>query len=187
MKNYLTACCVLVVVYFNSASAALKGDDCEVCLKTVKKFKDEYETKLASKNPSIDDVENLFRKFCKGLKGKEERFCYYLGGVETSATGILNKISGPVKNHLPADLICERLKKADSQICELKYEKTVDFLTVNLNKLKVKELKKILDAWGEYNACKGCAEKSDFVKKIEELLPKYEPEAAKARKEKSEL
>ncbi|ESO82563.1 hypothetical protein LOTGIDRAFT_97040, partial [Lottia gigantea] len=144
-----------------------------VCLKTLKKFKTLFEEKYDGKSPSRDDTENLFRKFCKNLKGKEERFCYYVGGVETSATGILNKISDPIKNHLPESLICEKLKKADSQICDLKYDKSIDFATVKLNKLKVKDLKKILDNWGEYNACKGCAEKSDFVKKIEELLPKY--------------
>ncbi|VDK56071.1 unnamed protein product [Cylicostephanus goldi] len=37
--------------------------------------------------------------------------------------------------------------------------------------MRVKELKNILSEWGE--ACKGCTEKSEFVKKIEELKPKY--------------
>jgi hypothetical protein len=44
---------------------------------------------------------------------------------------------------------------------------------VNLKKLKVKDLKKILSNWGEDNACKGCAEKSDFIKVVEDLMPKY--------------
>lgn len=50
---------------------------------------------------------------------------------------------------------------------------------MDLKKLKVKDLKKILDEWGE--SCKGCAEKSDFIRKITELMPKYAPNAAKAR------
>ena len=37
--------------------------------------------------------------------------------------------------------------------------------------MKVKELKKILADWGE--GCKACTEKSDFIKRIEELKPKY--------------
>ena len=58
-----------------------------------------------------------------------------------------------------------------------------------LNKMRVGELKKILSNWGEDNACKGCAEKSDFVKKVKELLPKYEPEEHKKLQaaEKAEL
>lgn len=61
----------------------------------------------------------------------------------------------------------------------LSTDKQVDLSTVDLKKLKVKDLKKILDEWGE--SCKGCAEKSDFIRKITELMPKYAPNAAKAR------
>lgn len=61
-------------------------------------------------------------------------------------------------------------------------DKEIDLSSVNLKKLKVKDLKKILSNWGEDNACKGCAEKSDFIKVVEDLMPKYAPEAAKKRK-----
>ena len=40
---------------------------------------------------------------------------------------------------------------------------------MDLKKLKVKELKKILSQWGE--DCRGCAEKSDFVNRINDLKP----------------
>lgn len=50
---------------------------------------------------------------------------------------------------------------------------------MDLKKLRVKELKKILDDWGE--TCKGCAEKSDYIRKIHELMPKYAPKAASSR------
>jgi len=59
-------------------------------------------------------------------------------------------------------------------------EKTVDLATVNLKKLKVKELKNILSDWDEQ--CRGCTEKSDYIKLIDELMPKYAPEAAEKRK-----
>ena len=36
---------------------------------------------------------------------------------------------------------------------------------------QVKELKKILNDWDE--GCDGCLEKGDFIKKIEQLKPKY--------------
>lgn len=129
-----------------------------------------------------------------------------------------NEVSKPLSYHVPVEKICEKLKKKDGQICELKYgkrediilllllllqrifiyfpevfsnscvcvfccgphvDKQLDLTTVDLKKLKVKDLKKILEEWGE--SCKGCAEKSDFIRKITELMPKYAPAAAKAR------
>ena len=63
-------------------------------------------------------------------------------------------------------------------------DKTLDLTKVNLKKLKVKDLKSILSDWDE--TCKGCTEKSDFIKLIEELMPKYAPDAHQAR-QKQEL
>ena len=75
------------------------------------------------------------------------------------------------------------------QVCELTYEKQIDFSTVDLKKLKVKDLKKILSEWDEvcsslgpvqtifypniFQECDGCLEKGDFIKRIEELKPKH--------------
>lgn len=50
-------------------------------------------------------------------------------------------------------------------------DKEIDWKTVNLKKMKVKDLKKILDNWEE--VCDGCLEKTDFIKRIEELKPTY--------------
>lgn len=106
--------------------------------------------------------------------------CYYVGGLETSATYIIGEMSKPMSWGMPADKICrEKLLKKDSQICDLKYEKQIDLDSVDLKKLKVKDLKKILSDWGESTF--GMAEKSDFIRKIEELKPKY------ANKKKSDL
>jgi ARMET, C-terminal len=49
----------------------------------------------------------------------------------------------------------------------------------DFKKLKVSELKNILSDWGEQ--CRGCSEKSDYVRLVEELLPKHAPEAVSAR------
>lgn len=49
--------------------------------------------------------------------------CYYLGGLEESATGILNEMSKPLSWSMPAEKVCEKLKKKDSQICDLRYGK----------------------------------------------------------------
>lgn len=95
---------------------------------------------------------------------------------------------------MPAEKVCEKLKKKDAQICDLRYgmkhwtfdlvfdmlimksllifvEKQIDLNNVDLKKLKVRDLKKILNDWDE--SCDGCLEKTDFIKRIEELKPKY--------------
>lgn len=158
-------------------SGALKDGECEVCVSFLGRFyqslKDD-DVKFTS-----DDIEKALVKTCKDTKGKENRLCYYIGATSDAATKIINEVSKPLSSHIPASKICEKLKKKDSQICELKYDKQVDLSSVDLKKLKVKDLKKILEEWGE--SCKGCAEKSDFIRKINELMPKYAPSAAKAR------
>ena len=52
--------------------------------------------------------------------------CYYIGGLEESATKILGELSKPLSWGLPADKICEKLVKKDSQICELRYGLSLD-------------------------------------------------------------
>ena len=42
-------------------------------------------TSEESSNPA--KIEDSFRKFCKPLKMKENRFCYFLGGTKDAATG----------------------------------------------------------------------------------------------------
>jgi len=118
-----------------------------------------------------DAIEKQFKKYCKDLKLKENRFCYFLGGTADAATGILGEMSKPMSWGMPADKICEKLKKKDRQVCELRYEKQIDLKTIDLKKLKVRDLKEILNDWDE--TCDGCLEKGDFIKRIEELKPKH--------------
>merc|ERR1712048_769957 len=125
-------------------------------------------TKQQESDPKA--IEKEFVKFCKPLKTKENRFCYYLGGTADAATGILGEMSKPLSWGMPVEKVCEKLKKKDKQICELRYEKQIDLKSVDLKKLKVRDLKKILSDWDEI--CDGCLEKSDFIKRIEQLKPK---------------
>ncbi|XP_006608792.1 mesencephalic astrocyte-derived neurotrophic factor homolog [Apis laboriosa] len=161
----LTLSIVIGLIY---TVIALKNDECEVCINTVERF-----VNTLSEDVKIDTkkIEAAFKEFCKGTKSKENRFCYYLGGLEESATGILSELSKPISWSMPANKICEKLKKKDSQICDLRYEKQIDINTVDLKKLKVRDLRKILSDWDE--TCDGCIEKTDFIKRIEELKPKY--------------
>ncbi|XP_062272422.1 mesencephalic astrocyte-derived neurotrophic factor [Scomber scombrus] len=167
----------LALALLPGTSGVLKEGDCEVCVSFLDKFHQslkENDVKFTSA-----DIEKAIVKTCKDAKGKENRFCYYIGATSDAATKIINEVSKPLSYHVPVEKICEKLKKKDGQICELKYDKQLDLTTVDLKKLKVKDLKKILEEWGE--SCKGCAEKSDFIRKITELMPKYAPAAARAR------
>lgn len=173
----------LSCLYFSQAKKVKSEEDCEVCVKFIRKFQD---TLSSDQKNDMEKIKNAFVKYCKNKKGKDERFCYYVGGMETSATGIVNEMARPVSIGMPPEKVCEKLSMKDSQICDLKYEKQLDLANTNLKKLKVKDLKKILSNWDE--TCKGCAEKSDFIRRIEDLMPEYDPEAHKKRQAaKSEL
>ncbi|XP_053668500.1 mesencephalic astrocyte-derived neurotrophic factor homolog isoform X1 [Anopheles marshallii] len=157
-----------LILFLLPQTIALREGDCEVCVKAVNMFTATLseETKKDTKR-----IEDEFKGFCKKAKNKEQRFCYYLGGMEDSATGILGELSKPISWSMPAEKICEKLKKKDAQICDLRYDKQIDLTTVDLKKLKVRDLKKILSDWDE--ECDGCLEKTDFIKRIEELKHKY--------------
>ena len=50
-------------------------------------------------------------------------------------------------------------------------DKQIDLKNVDLKKLRVKQLKKILSDWDE--ECVGCLEKSDFIRRIEQLKAEH--------------
>lgn len=108
--------------------------------------------------------------------------CYYIGGSEDAASSALRGIAKPMSLSMPAEKICERLKKKDLAICELSYPKPIDF--DQLPKMRTKQLKKILAGWKA--KCKGCTSKADYIKRIQELRPKHDPNY-EASKEKEEL
>ncbi|XP_075408462.1 cerebral dopamine neurotrophic factor [Tenrec ecaudatus] len=145
------------------------GADCEVC----EEFLNRFYNNLVAKGVhfSLDTIEKELISFCVDVKGKENRLCYYLGATKDAATKILSEVTRPMSVHMPAMKICEKLKKIDRQICELKYEKRLDLASVDLSKMRVAELKRILTSWGE--ECRACVEKSDYVTLIKELAPKY--------------
>uniref|UniRef100_A0A8C6ZR26 Mesencephalic astrocyte derived neurotrophic factor n=1 Tax=Nothoprocta perdicaria TaxID=30464 RepID=A0A8C6ZR26_NOTPE len=157
------------------ASRAVSG--AELCVTFLGRFYQSLKDNDVEFTPA--SIEKELLKSCKEAKGKENRLCYYIGATSDAATKIINEVSKPMSHHIPVEKICEKLKKKDSQICELKYDKQIDLSTADLRKLRVKELRRILDDWGE--TCKGCAEKADFIRRIHELMPKYAPRAAGAR------
>ena len=118
MKKFsLTLMALFVVLLLTSfaiiTEAKLKTGECEVCLKALTEFKDSQEKKDLKNDDVID--ENL-RSWCANQRGKNERLCYYIGGSKTSATKMLKDVSIPLKNGLPPERICEKLKKSNPAI-----------------------------------------------------------------------
>jgi len=159
---------LLAFLLLSVALSQVSSQECEVCEKFLGKLAAKMkEEKVEGEN----NIKVFLRKECKTAKGKDNRFCYYIGATEDAATTMVNEVSRPLSHHMPVDVICKKLKKRDAQICDLKYEKDIDWAKVNLKKMRVKQLRKILDNWGE--DCRGCIEKSDFIAKINALKPKY--------------
>ncbi|KAJ1364461.1 hypothetical protein KIN20_024561 [Parelaphostrongylus tenuis] len=158
----------LAIVLIAVIGPALSQEQCEVCVKVLKDSMAKVPEADKSKPESIAKV---VREHCKDVKAKEHKFCFYIGALPESATSIMGDVSKQLSWSMPPEKVCDKLKSKDAQICELKYDKPLDWSKIDLKKMRVKELKNILNEWGE--VCKGCTEKSEFVKKIEELKPKY--------------
>jgi len=124
----------------------------------------------------VEKIEAKMSSFCKEAKGKDKTMCYYMGiasdASQGTAGGVKREISGSLNRGINAKRLCSRLKKMDGQMCELKYEKEIDLNTVDFNKLRVKELRKIMDDKGI--ECVGCAEKADFISAIKKYMGKDE-------------
>lgn len=148
-------------------SAKYDPTKCEVCITFLTKFRATLDGLDNSIQSDFNKIDKELRKACKTTQPKDERFCWYVGATDTSATGMTQLVTKPLAFHKPVEKICGDLYKKDSQICDLKYEKKIDLKTVNIKKLKVKELKKILEQHGQ--DCKGCTEKSEYVKKVQAI------------------
>ena len=89
-----------------------------VCISVLTRF---YDTLSKEEKSDKNAIEKGFKKWCKAAKLKENRFCYFLGGTEDAATGILGEMSKPLSWGVPPEKVCEKLKKKDKQVCELRY------------------------------------------------------------------
>eukprot|EP01147_Barroeca_monosierra_P009151 gene9151-1448_t len=138
-----------------SAKKAKNEKECEVCKKVI----DRVITQANNEYIDLTDQEAIQQLIKK---------CYYVGGTDDAATGLLREVTGPISRYMPADVVCNKLKKLDSQICDIIYYEEIDLSKIDLNKQRVKVLKKILqEHFGD--SCKGCLEKTDYIKRIEEL------------------
>ncbi|XP_060698587.1 cerebral dopamine neurotrophic factor [Hemiscyllium ocellatum] len=159
----------LLLLLIAAGTEALGPRECEVCIGFLERFYSYLKAQNVDLTPAM--VVNELMLMCEYTKGKEHRLCYYIGATSDAATKIVNEIARPMSAHVPVQKICEKLKVKDMQICELKYEKKLLLKKAELHKLRVAQLKKILEDWGE--KCIACAEKIDLIDLILELAHKY--------------
>ncbi|XP_074600500.1 mesencephalic astrocyte-derived neurotrophic factor [Brevipalpus obovatus] len=159
---------IVVLGTLSITVSSLKTGECEVCVSFVDKL---IKSLNGDEKTNVAKIESKLKELCIATKKAENRFCYYIGALEESATKIISELSKPLSWGRPVEKICESLQKKDSQICELRYEKVIDLKTIDLKTLRVRDLKKILSDWDE--VCDGCIEKAEFIKRIEQLKPKY--------------
>lgn len=143
--------------------------ECEVCIAVIDKIES---TLTKQSRASVEGIEEEMSKFCKTAKGKEATMCYYMGiagdNSQGTAGGVKREISSSMARGVNGKRLCKRLMKKDAQMCELRYEKKVDLTKVDLNKMRVKELRKVMD---EHEIpCVGCSEKAELIRAIRAKL-----------------
>lgn len=170
---------LLVIVQLSvSVEGAKKKDkapdpkECEVCINNLEKI-----DMLIPKEKKSDKaaIESAIGTHCT-LSGfgsdwkpnpalensKDVKMCYMFEPIKKA-------ISGPFSMGMPKQKVCKRLMKDNPDICESRYPIKVERKegeSVNYNKMKIKDLKKILSQ--RNTKCTGCTEKGDFVKKCME-------------------
>ncbi|CAM9271275.1 unnamed protein product [Choristocarpus tenellus] len=131
--------------------------DCEVCVNVLEQVSKSMAPEDRKKQ---DKIEAAIDAYCsQRLNPRDDKMCY-------SFLPIKKTISHPFSTGMPKLKVCQRLKKTNSEICEVKYPIKVDKENMDYNKLRVKQLKGILADRGV--ACNGCLEKSDYVKRCKE-------------------
>lgn len=148
-------------------ATALEPSDCPVCFSIVERLRNDVAKDGAK--VTAESVSEQFLYLCDTAEkdSTESKFCYYMGGQDVSATRTYKLMAEKIAWGFPTAKVCEEIRKKDQQICEIRERKPIDLKTVDLRKLKVADLKRLLKDRGE--ACDYCFEKSEFIKKVEEI------------------
>ena len=107
-------------------------------------------------------IEKAIGDFCQkdGLTSREKKICYYIDPIKRD-------VAQPFSTGMPALKVCKRINQQNPEICTVKFPvQTKNLEKKDLSKLRVKQLKKILSERGV--ECKGCLEKADFIKKVQD-------------------
>jgi mesencephalic astrocyte-derived neurotrophic factor len=118
-----------------------------------------------------DKVEAALGKYCgiipghdnnpgANLSARERKICYYIDPIKRD-------VAQPFSLGMSSLKVCQRINKSNPEICSVKFPvKTEKMEAKDITKLRVKQLKEILAQRGV--ECKGCVEKEEFVKKVQE-------------------
>ncbi len=91
--------------------------------------------------------------------------CYYIDPIK-------RELSTPLKNGVPSDIMCQRLKKKSPEVCALRFGASTsgDAITAasDFSKLKISQLKSFMAT--QNIECPECIEKDDFVRKVKSAL-----------------
>jgi hypothetical protein len=162
MKCTLLLVCFLAVA---TAKTTPEANECEVCVDVLSKIGDLLDAKGKKKQAK---VEKAISKYCKNpdkqnkdLNSKQKKMCYYFDPIK-------KLVARPMSIGMPLVKVCQKLKKQNPEVCEVKYPPKVDLATTDFKKMRVKQLKGLLSEHGV--ACDGCVEKEDYVKKVKKAL-----------------
>jgi len=109
-------------------------------------------------------IEEAIQSYCDNkddkLTAREKKICYYIQPIKRN-------VSQPFSLGMNSLKVCQRITKENPEICSVKFPvKTASLEKKDLSKMRVKQLKKILDERGvDY---KGLLEKDEFINKVQE-------------------
>lgn len=107
-------------------------------------------------------IEAAIGEYCTSstLSAREKKICYYIDPIKRD-------VAQPFSLGMSALKVCERINKTNPEICTVKMPvQTESMEKQDISKLRVKQLKQILADRGV--ECKGCVEKEEFVKRVQE-------------------
>jgi mesencephalic astrocyte-derived neurotrophic factor len=107
-------------------------------------------------------IEAAIGEYCARdtLNAREKKICYYIDPIKRD-------VAQPFSLGMSALKVCQRITKTNPEICTVKLPvKTESMEKKDISKLRVKQLKQILADRGV--ECKGCVEKEEFVKRVQE-------------------
>lgn len=110
------------------------------------------------------EIEKAMGDYCANndnkLSAREKKICYYIDPIKRD-------VAQPFSLGMSSLKVCERITKSNPEICTVKFPiETENLEKQDLSKLRVKQLKQILSERGV--ECKGCVEKDEFIKKVQE-------------------
>ncbi|KAL7560017.1 hypothetical protein ACA910_013509 [Epithemia clementina (nom. ined.)] len=151
---YLLACLI-------APALIAAGTECEVCVKVLD---DVRETMSKDDTRNKPQIEAALGKYCADedskLSARERKICYYIDPIKRD-------VAQPFSLGMTSLKVCERINKNNPEICTVKFPVKTDTMEKqDISKLRVKQLKQILSDRGV--ECRGCVEKEDFVKKVQE-------------------